>query len=430
MLEIISSKEFKEKYLSKVKTRGKISLENVNSVVSKIVNDVRTKGEDALIEYTEQFDGVTLKKENLLVKKEEIEESYRMIDESFLNALRQAKKNIQKFHEAQIRDKWFIETDKGIFVGQIMRPLNRVGLYIPGGRAVYPSTVLMGAVPAKSAGVKEVFLVTPPNKEGKIDPSILIAANESNVDKIFKVGGAQAIAALAYGTKIIDPVDKIIGPGNIYVTAAKMMVSNDVRIDLPAGPSEVLIIADETANSEYITIDLLAQAEHDPDSCCYLLTPSKRISEEVISEINKTYKEYKRREIILKVLENNVYIVIVDDLNEAIQISNEIAPEHLELQVSDSESLLGSIENAGAIFMNENSPVAIGDYIAGSNHVLPTGGLARIYSGLSTLDFVKIIDVIRGTREGLKSIEKSMIMLAKKEGLDAHAKSVSKRLEN
>ncbi len=430
MLEIINSQDFKEKYLDAIINRGKTSVEDVNLVVSKIISKVKANGDDALIAYAEKFDGAKLKKGDLVVSEKEIKDAYDSVDESFLIALRQALNNIKKFHEAQLREKWFIETDKGVKVGQIMRPFEKIGVYIPGGRAPYPSTVLMGAVPAKVAGVKEIYLVTPPNKEGKINPAILVAANEVNITKIFKVGGAQAIAALAYGTDTINSVDKIVGPGNVYVMTAKILVSNDVRIDLPAGPSEVLIISDETSNSSFITVDILAQAEHDPDACCYLLTNSEKIAQEVVNEIKNSYKDFKRKEIIENVLENNFYVVLVENIDEAIKISNKIAPEHLEIQINDPESILDSIENAGAIFLGNYSPVSIGDYSAGSNHVLPTGGQARIYSGLSILDYVKVIDVVNTSAEGLKNLKKSVITLAEKEGLELHARSVSKRLED
>jgi len=430
VLDIITSQDFKEKYLDKIINRGKASVKDVNSVVSEIISKVKANGDGALIEYTEKFDGAKLRKEDLVVTEKEIKDAYNSVDESFVLALKQAITNIKKFHEAQLRDKWFIETEKGVKVGQIMRPYEKIGVYIPGGRAPYPSTVLMGAVPAKVAGVKEIYLATPPDKEGKINPAILVAANEVKITKIFKVGGAQAIAALAYGTETINPVDKIVGPGNVYVMTAKILVSNDVRIDLPAGPSEVLIIADDTANSSFIATDILAQAEHDPDSCCYLLTTSEEIAQAVLNEIGKTFEYYKRKEIIGKVLENNLYVALVKDIPEAIKLSNKIAPEHLEIQIRDPESVLDSIENAGAIFLGNYSPVAIGDYSAGSNHVLPTGGLARIYSGLSILDYVKVIDVVNASKEGLKNIKNSVITLAEKEGLEVHAKSVSKRLED
>ncbi|NHI94488.1 MAG: histidinol dehydrogenase [Candidatus Lokiarchaeota archaeon] len=432
VLEIHNLDEFESDYLEMIIERGKIIFEEVNDVVSDIIDKVIEQGDDALVEFTEKFDGVRIKKENLLVTREEIEEAYNSVDESFLKALRQAKKNIKKFHEAQIKNKWFIETEPGVQVGQIVRPFKRAGLYIPGGRAPYPSTVLMTAIPARAAGVGEIFLVTPPNKDGKIDPSILVAADECKVTEIYKVGGAQAIAALAYGTLTIKPVDKIIGPGNMYVMAAKILVSNDVRIDLPAGPSEICIISDSYADPRYITVDIMAQAEHDPDTFCILLTTSKGIAMAVASEIEVTYQDYDRKDIIREALENNVFLVVVENLSEAIRISNLIAPEHLEILVKEEkeEAVLSEIQNAGAIFLGKYSPVAIGDYSAGSNHVLPTGGTAKNYSGLSTMDFMKVIDVVNCTKEGLQNLKDSVLTLAKREGLDVHAQSVLKRLEN
>ena len=431
LLEIHDIEEFESDYLEMIINRGKIIYEEVNDVVSEIIERVIEEGDDALIEYAKKYDDAILKKENLMVSKQEIEEAYNLIDENYLTALRHAKKNIKKFHEEPLRDKWFIETEPGVNVGQIVRPFKRAGIYIPGGRNPYPSTVLMTAIPARTAGVGEIFLVTPPNKEGKIDPSILVAANECKITQIFKVGGAQAIAALAYGTESIKPVDKIIGPGNMYVMAAKMMVSNEVRIDLPAGPSEVLIISDSYANPKYITMDIMCQAEHDPDAFCILLTTSKHIAMAVASEIEVSYREYKREKILGEALENNVFLVVVNNLNEAIRLSNQIAPEHLEIlvQKEKEESILDQIQNAGAIFLGEYSPVAIGDYSAGSNHVLPTGGAARNYSGLSTLEFMKIIDVVNCSKEGLQNIKDSVVTLARREGLDVHANSVLKRFE-
>ena len=431
LLEIHDVDEFESEYLEMIMERGKIILEEVNDVVADIIDKVMDKGDDALIECAEEFDCVKLSKDDLAVTKEEIEEAYDLVDEAYLKALRQAKKNIKKFHEAQIRDNWSIETEPGVEVGQIVRPLKRVGLYIPGGRAPYPSTVLMTALPARAAGVGEIFLVTPPNKEGNIDPTILVAANECKVNEIYKVGGAQAIAALTYGTETIKPVDKIIGPGNMYVMAAKMMVSNDVKIDLPAGPSEICIISDDYADPRFITVDIMAQAEHDPDAFCILLTTSKDIAMAVASEIEVTCEDYSRKEIIKEAVENNVFLVVVKSLGEAVRISNLIAPEHLEILVEEDkqETILDQVQNAGAIFLGNYSPVAIGDYSAGSNHVLPTGGTARNYSGLSALDFVKIIDVVNCTKEGLKNLKDSVLTLATREGLDVHAKSVLKRLE-
>ncbi|MEM2907382.1 MAG: histidinol dehydrogenase, partial [Candidatus Odinarchaeota archaeon] len=316
------------------------------------------------------------------------------------------------------------ETSKGVFVGQKYSPLKSVGVYVPGGRASYPSTVLMAAVPAKVAGVEEIILCSPPALNGGIDPSILVAANEVGVSKIYKIGGAQAIAAMAYGTETIPRVEKIIGPGNIYVTTAKLIVSSDVRIDLPAGPSEILILADSTANSKFIAHDLIAQAEHDPNASCILLAESTNILNNVIDELNKLIPSSNRREIIEKALESNSLFIHATSLVEALNFINDFAPEHLELLVSDPFKLLPNVKNAGAIFLGEMSPVAVGDLIAGSNHILPTGGYAKTYSGLTVNDFIKSIDLVYATRDGLKKISKPLSEIAVYEKLFEHKKSV------
>ncbi|MFX1452595.1 MAG: histidinol dehydrogenase [Promethearchaeota archaeon] len=427
MLKTITIDDFKKKYLVAIINRGKVQFEEVSFAVSKIISEVKQRGDAALFSFTEKFDGVKLNKDKLAVKKTEIDEAYNKIDSKFLEVLKIAKSNIQKYHQAQFREPWFIDTSKGVSVGQIMKPYRRVGLYIPGGRAPYPSTVLMTAIPAKVAKVKEIILCTPPQKNGKIDPYILVAANEAGIDRIFKIGGAQAIAAMAYGTKSIPKVEKIVGPGNIYVQAAKQIVSADVRIDLPAGPSEILIISDEYSKPNLIAADILSQAEHEPGTFCFLLTTSSKIAEATIAQLNKIIPKLPKKDYAIESLEKNGFFIIVKSIDQAIQLANEIAPEHLEIQIKNPESVLEQIENAGAIFLGEFSPVPLGDFAAGSNHVLPSGGAARYYSGLTIMDYVKLIDVIKSTKDGLNELKNCVVNFAQIEGFQAHANSILER---
>ena len=414
----------------KLANRGRTRSIEVIDKVSKIVNDVRKYGDMAVIGFTKEFDKVELTSQEIKVSQKEIENAYNQVSREFVEAIKTAKANIEKFHTLQLRTLWFTETSKGLFVGQKYSPLKSVGIYVPGGRASYPSTVLMAAVPAKVAGVEEIILCSPPALNGGIDPSILVAANEVGVNKIYKIGGAQAIAAMAYGTETIPRVEKIIGPGNIYVTTAKLIVSSDVRIDLPAGPSEILILADSTANPKFIAHDLIAQAEHDPNASCILLAESTNILNQVSDELNTLIPSSNRREIIEKALESNSLFIQATSLAEALNFINDFAPEHLELLVNDPFKLLPSIKNAGAIFLGEMSPVAVGDLIAGSNHILPTGGYAKTYSGLTVNDFIKSIDLVYATREGLKKISKHLSEIAVYEKLFEHKKSVDARISD
>ncbi|MHA1238284.1 MAG: histidinol dehydrogenase [Candidatus Odinarchaeia archaeon] len=427
MIRIFNAENIDEKIWNRILERGKLSTLSVLDKVTNIINSVRAKGDNAIIEFTEKFDQVKLTKEELVISKEEIDAAYDMLDEKVINAIIKAKENIETFHKAQLRELWFKETSPGVFVGQIYLPLNKVGIYIPGGKAVYPSTVLMTVIPAKVSGVREVVMCTPPRNDKTIHPAVLVAANETKVDKIYRIGGAQAIAAMAYGTETVKKVDKIIGPGNIYVTAAKMVVSTSVSIDIPAGPSEVVIIADESANPALIAADLIAQAEHDTNAFCMLITTSNKLANEVVNQLNIQIKEAVRKDIIENALANNGLIVICKSIDEAVDISNEVAPEHLEILTHDPFSLLMKVKNAGAVFLGENTPVAIGDYMAGSNHVLPTGGYAKLYSALSVQDFVKISDIVYCSREGLDELKDLITTLANIEGFDAHGKSVKKR---
>lgn len=409
----------------------KRSEEDVNKVldiVSDILDNVKNNHDVAIREYTEKFDGVTI--ENLKVSEDEIKEAYDTLDDSLLVALKQAASNIEKFHKKQIPHEWKIEVNPGIIAGQIVRPIDSAGCYIPGGRAAYPSSILMTVLPAKIAGVKKVVCVTPPQKDGKISDVILVAADIAGANEIYKVGGAQAIAGLAYGTESIPQVEKIVGPGNIFVTAAKKLVYGQVDIEFLAGPSEVLILADETANPEFLATDILAQAEHDPNASCFLVTDSEKLAIEVDEFVKKLTEVAPRREIIEKSLSKSGKIIITNTFEEAIYITNEYAPEHLIISTKDDDDTLSHINNAGSIFLGSYSPVAAGDYGSGTNHVLPTGGGAKMYSGLSTEAFIKKPTVQRITKEGLKELSKTSVPIAEYEGFFEHANSFKTRLKD
>ena len=394
---------------------------NVEQTVADIIADVRENGDKAVMAYCKKFDGADLK--SLLVTKEEIEEAVSLVEPKFLEILEKAAKNIRKFHEKQVRNSFIINDEKGIVTGQKVIPVDRAGLYVPGGTAAYPSTVLMDSIPAKIAGCKEVVMVTPPNSEGKINPVILAAASIAGVDKIFKTGGAQAIAALAYGTESIPKVDKIVGPGNAFVAEAKKQVFGMVSIDMIAGPSEILIVADKTCNPEYVAADLLSQAEHDKMASAVLVTDSMELAKNVSAELEKQIPMLERSEIARVSIDNNGKIIVAESLDVAIDISNEIAPEHLELCVDNPFDYLDSIRHAGSVFMGKNCPEALGDYYAGPNHTLPTSGTAKFSSPLSVDDFVKKMQYTYYTKEALANVAEDVEYFAKKEGLTAHAKS-------
>ncbi|MDO5847911.1 MAG: histidinol dehydrogenase [Methanobrevibacter sp.] len=407
----------------------KRSEQNVNEVldiVADIISNVRSNKDEALKEYTEKFDGVKL--DDLKVSEAEIKEAYEKIDDDLLKSLKLALKNIEDFHKKEIPEEWEMEVIDGVKAGQIVRPINSVGCYIPGGRAAYPSTILMTVVPAKIAGVEKIVCCSPPQKDGKIGDAILVAADLAGADEIYKVGGAQAIAAMAYGTESVPKVEKIVGPGNIFVTAAKKLVFGDVDIEFPAGPSEVLILADSTAEPEFIACDVLAQAEHDPNASCFVVTDSKEIAFNTLEEVNKKAPEAVRREIIEESLEKSGVIILTDNFEEAIGITNKYAPEHLVIMTEDDEETLSKIKNAGSIFLGKYSPVACGDYGSGTNHVLPTGGGAKMYSGLSTESFIKKPTVQTITREGLENLYSTCVPIAEYEGFFAHADSIKTRL--
>jgi histidinol dehydrogenase len=420
--------KIKDGNISQLLGRSQIDSDSVMSIVNNILNDVKNNGDESLHQYTEKFDGVDLK--DFLIKEEELKESKSKIEDDLVGSLKQAASNIRKFHQAQLPQDWSMEVDEGITAGQIVRPLERVGCYIPGGRAVYPSSILMTVIPAKVAGVDEIICCTPPGPDGKVEDIVLAAAYLAGAGKVYRVGGAQAIAAMAYGTQTIPAVDKIVGPGNVFVTAAKKMVYGQVDIDFPAGPSEVLIIADETGNPDYITLDLLAQAEHDPQAASVLVTTSPELARSVEINIKEKLPQMKREEIITESLQKNGKIILASSLDEAVNFSNAYAPEHLMIMTRDPEEVVKDIKNAGSIFLGNLTPVAAGDYGSGTNHVLPTSFCARMYSGLSTESFLKKPTVQRLSREGLENLKDVVIPLAEYEGLYAHAESFKKRLDD
>jgi histidinol dehydrogenase len=399
--------------------------------VKQVLTQVREKGDEAVFAFTRQFDGSQVNAGNFLVTQEEIDAAYHQVAERFIIALRKAREKITAFHQKQLRNSWLEPEADGTMLGQLIRPLKRVGIYVPGGTASYPSSVLMNAIPAQVAGVKEIIMVTPPIKGTiSVNPYTLVAAREAGVTAIYKMGGAQAVAALAYGTQSVAKVDKITGPGNIYVTLAKKLVYGEVDIDMLAGPSEIVILADEEANPVYIAADLLSQAEHDVLAAAILVTPSEKLAEQVKRELARQLAELPRQEIAKKALANKGAIVITSDVPEAIEIVNHLAAEHLELLVAEPFRILGKIENAGAIFIGPYSPEPIGDYMAGPNHVLPTGGTAKFYSPLNVDTFLKKSSVIYYSAEALLENGGDTVILAEGEGLTAHANAVRVRLKD
>lgn len=401
---------------------------DVAGTVAEIIKNVRENGDKALFEYCEKFDKAQLS--SLAVTKEEIDEALSLVEPEFLEILEKAAKNIRKFHSRQVRNSFIINDEDGIVIGQKIIPVDRAGLYVPGGTAAYPSTVLMDAIPAKIAGCREVVMVTPPTKDGKVNPVILAAAYVAGIDRIFKVGGAQAIAALAYGTQSIPKVDKIVGPGNAFVAEAKKQVFGIVSIDMIAGPSEILIVADGKSNPAYVAADLLSQAEHDKMASAVLVTDSAELARNVSTELEKQIPLLERREIARESIDVNGKIIVADTLDAAIEIANEIAPEHLELCVDNPFDKLDSIRHAGSIFMGRNCPEALGDYFAGPNHTLPTSGTAKFSSPLSVDDFIKKTQYTYYTKDALKKVAFDVAAFAKKEGLTAHAKSAVIRVED
>ena len=397
--------------------------------VNAIIEEVRNNRDQAVFNYTKQFDGADINAGNILVTEEEIAEAYEQVDTTLLAVIRKSLVNIKKYHEKQVQNSWFT-TEDGIILGQKVTPLTIAGVYVPGGKAVYPSSVLMNVLPAKVAGVDRIVMCTPPGKDGKVYPSTLVAAKEAGVDEIYKVGGPQAIAAMAFGTESVPKVDKIVGPGNIYVALAKKAVFGYVSIDSIAGPSEILVLADETANPRYVAADLLSQAEHDEMASAILITTSQKLAEEVSAEIDQFVAELSRKEIIQKSLDNYGYILVADNMEEAIDTVNAIASEHMEIVTADPFHVMTKIRNAGAIFIGEYSSEPLGDYFAGPNHVLPTNGTAKFFSALSVDDFVKKSSIVYYSREALRKIHKDIEQFATSEQLTAHANSIAVRFED
>ncbi|MGL5353905.1 MAG: histidinol dehydrogenase [Clostridium sp.] len=421
------TEENKTSLIKELKEREKDDDLEVVEKVSKILSEVRKFGDKALVSFTKEFDGVDLKK--IEVTEEELELAYKMVDKEFISALEEASLNIKEYHENQKTRGYMINKDNGIYMGQRVIPLERVGVYVPGGTAAYPSSVLMNVIPAKVAGVKEIIMVTPPNKDGGINPYIAIAAKISGVDKIYKVGGAQAIGALAYGTETIGKVDKIVGPGNIFVAIAKRLVFGKVDIDMIAGPSEILVIADESANPKYVAADLMSQAEHDELASSIFVTTSKELYNKVEVELERQVELLDRKNIIKKSLKNFGVGIICNSLKQCIEISNILAPEHLEIMTNNPMDLLGDVRNAGSVFLGHFTPEPVGDYFGGTNHVLPTNGTARFFSPLSVDSFIKKSSYIHYSEKALKEHGEKIILMANKEGLNAHANSVKVRFE-
>ena len=396
--------------------------------VNAIIDEVREKRDEAIFAFTEKFDGACINADNILVTEAEIEEAYTQVDEKLLAVIRKALVNIRKYHEKQLQDSWFTSED-GIILGQKVTALSKVGVYVPGGKAVYPSSVLMNVIPAKVAGVERIIMCTPPDKNGKVFASTLVAAKEAGVDEIYKVGGAQAVAAMAFGTESVPKVDKIVGPGNIYVALAKKAVYGHVSIDSIAGPSEILVLADETANPRYVAADLLSQAEHDEMASAILITTSAKLAKQVSAEVDQFVAVLSRSEIIQKSLDNYGYILVAENMEDAIDAVNEIASEHMEIVTRDPFHIMTKIKNAGAIFIGEYSSEPLGDYFAGPNHVLPTNGTAKFFSPLSVDDFIKKSSIISYSREALEKVHKDIEQFAECERLTAHANSVRVRFE-
>ena len=397
----------------------------ISEIVEDIISEVKLRGDEALLDYTKKYDGAEIT--NIRILKEEINTAFDRVDKEFIEIMEEAIENIKKFHQNQLQKSWLSPSSESIVLGQLITPMERVGIYVPGGLAIYPSTVLMNAIPAKIAGVNSVVMVTPPGKDGRVNPSILAAAKLAGVDEIYQVGGAQAIAALAYGTETIKPVNKIVGPGNIFVATAKKMVYGQVSIDMVAGPSEICIMADKNANPKYIAADLLSQAEHDEMASVILITNSENLAQTVMDEISIQTRELSRKEIISKALQNYGFIFMVDDLSQALNLVNEIAPEHLEIMVEKPFELLCGVKNAGSIFIGDYAPEPLGDYFAGPNHTLPTNGTAKFSSPLGVEDFIKKSNFIYYDKNSLSHVKDKIIKFAEKEGLTAHANSIKVR---
>ena len=422
------TKENTNNLLEKLLKRSPTNYDSYEKDVKAIINNVKENGDKALFNYTLQLDKANINSDNIVVTTEELEEAYKEVDPKLIEVIRKSLAKIKAFHEKQLQNSWFDYSD-GIILGQKVTPIEKAGVYVPGGKAVYPSSVLMNVIPAKVAGVNHIYMTTPPSFDGKVCASTLVAAHEAGVDTIYKVGGAQAIAALAFGTESVTKVDKIVGPGNIYVALAKKSVFGHVSIDSIAGPSEILVLADDTANPRFVAADLLSQAEHDELASAILITTSRALAEDVSKEIDGFLEKLSRRDIISKSLDNFGYIFVADSMDMAIDAVNEIASEHLELVVKDPFETMTKIKNAGAIFLGEYSSEPLGDYFAGPNHVLPTNGTAKFFSALSVDDFIKKSSVISYSREALLDVHKDIETFAECEGLTAHANSIKVRFE-
>ena len=418
-----------ENILSDLLKRSPNHYDGYQETVDEIIANVKADGDQAVFDYTKRFDGAEITKENILVTEEEIKEAYEQVDDQLIEVIRKAIKNIREFHEKQVQNSWFETREDGVMLGQKVMPMESCGVYVPGGKAVYPSSVLMNIVPAHVAGVKNIIMTTPPGKDGKVTANTLVAAKEAGVGAIYKVGGAQAIAALAFGTESIPKVDKIVGPGNIFVALAKKSVYGNVSIDSIAGPSEILVLADETANPRYVAADLLSQAEHDEMASAILVTTSEELAEKVSEEIEGFLNQLSRKEIMEKSLDSFGYILIAKDIKEAVDVANAIASEHLEIMTENPFDVMTRIKNAGAIFIGAYSCEPLGDYFAGPNHVLPTNGTAKFFSPLSVDDFIKKSSVVYYSREALEPVHKDIEFFATQEELTAHANSMKVRFE-
>ncbi len=428
MIRIIDmEKDDLESFLERLKNRSIIDRDDVFVSVSNIIENVRKNGDKAVLKYTAEFDGVNLDIGDMKVSRDELEKASESVNKGFVEVIRRAAANIREFHERQKENSWFCTRENGVLLGQMIRPLEITGAYVPGGTAALTSSVLMNIIPAKVAGVKKVVMMTPPGKNGSVNPAVLTAAKEAGADEIFKAGGAQAIAAMAYGTDMIPKVDKITGPGNIYVASAKRMVFGVCDIDMIAGPSEIMVIADESADARYVAADLLSQAEHDMLASSILITTSKNLVKKVISEIERQYGYLERKDILSKSLADYGAVILVPGINDAVELANRIAPEHLELCIKEPFAMLGDIKNAGAVFLGNYSSEPLGDYLAGPNHVLPTGGSARFFSPLGVKDFMKGTSVISYSREAFKSVKDDVVRFAQEEGLTAHANAIEIR---
>lgn len=424
------TKETQNNILENLLKRSPNSYGRFEASVQEIIGRVREERDAAVFDYTKRFDGADINADNILVTEDEIAKAYEEVDPKLLEVIRKALVNIRTYHEKQRQNSWFDSQDKGIILGQKVTPLQRVGVYVPGGKAVYPSSVLMNIVPAKVAGVDEIIMTTPPGKDGSVSASTLVAAKEAGADRIYKAGGAQAIAALAFGTESIPKVDKIVGPGNIYVALAKKAVFGYVSIDSIAGPSEILVLADETANPRFVAADLLSQAEHDEMASAILITTSRELAEQVSEEVDRFVSQLSRKEIIQKSLDNYGYILVADNMDAALETVNEIASEHMEIVTKNPFEVMTRVRNAGAIFIGEYSSEPLGDYFAGPNHVLPTNGTAKFFSALSVDDFIKKSSIISYSREALQEVYRDIAQFAECEQLTAHANSVKVRFED